>query len=206
MALRIVIIEDNKEIRESFSLLVESLSKHTLIAAYDNCEDAIKNIQTDKPELILMDIKLPGMDGIAGTAEIKKLLPNVHIIIVSVFYNHEQIFNALCAGAIGYLTKTSNYDEILSAINQAEAGGAPMSVNIAKMVVQSFHKNPKSPLSTRETEVLALLAEGKIYDKIAEELFISKETVKFHIKNIYLKLQVVSRSEAIDVARKNKFI
>lgn len=206
MGLKVLIIEDNKEIRESFSLLINSLSKHTLVGAYDNCEDAIKNILKDKPELILMDINLPGMDGIAGTAEIKKLLPKVQIIIVSVFENSEQIFNALCAGAIGYITKTSGYDQILSAIDQAEAGGAPMSVNIAKLVVQSFHINPKSPLSTRETEVLTLLANGKIYDKIAEELSISKETVKFHIKNIYLKLQVVSRSEAIDVAKKNKFI
>lgn len=206
MGLNVVIVEDNTEIRESFSLLINSMSKHNLITAYDNCEEAIKNLQKDQPELILMDINLPGMNGIMGTSEIKKILPHVNIIIVSVFENSELIFDALCAGAIGYITKTSGYAQILSAIDQAESGGAPMSANIAKMVVQSFHINHESPLSSREKEVLTLLSEGKIYDKIAEELFISKETVKFHIKNIYLKLQVVNRSEAIDIARKRRYI
>jgi DNA-binding NarL/FixJ family response regulator len=124
----------------------------------------------------------------------------------TIYENSELVFQALCAGASGYITKNSNHTELLSAIKELIQGGAPMTSNIAKMVVKSFQKNPNSPISARETEVLELLAQGKSYSMIARDLFITKETAKSHIKNIYAKLQVNSKSEAIAKATREKLI
>jgi DNA-binding NarL/FixJ family response regulator len=153
-----------------------------------------------------MDLELPGMHGIQGISKIKKLSPEIDIIVITIHENSELVFEALCAGANGYITKNTNYSRLLDAIKEVEAGGAPMSSNIARMVVESFRKNQNSPLSVRETEVLELLAKGKSYSIIADELFIHKETVKTHLKNIYYKLQVKSKAEAIEKALKYKLI
>lgn len=203
---RIVIVEDNNAVREGFAMIINSISKYYVVNTYDNCEDAIKNIGKDKPEIVLMDLELPGMNGIAGISEIKKKVPGVEIIVNTVYENSELVFQALCAGASGYLTKSSNHNHLLDAIDEVIDGGAPMSSKIAKMVVESFRKNPNSPLSPRETEVLELLAKGKSYSLIANDLFITKETAKSHIKNIYSKLQVNSKSEAIEKAHQEKLI
>ncbi|MGK7396717.1 MAG: response regulator [Candidatus Cyclobacteriaceae bacterium M3_2C_046] len=203
---RIVIVEDNEIVKDGFELLIDSMSHNKVVGSYLNCEDAIKNLNHDKPDLILMDLELPGMHGLQGIKHIKKILPQVNILVITVHENSELVFESLCSGACGYITKSTNYHRLLDAIDEAMSGGAPMSSNIARMVVESFQKNQNSPLSARETEVLELLAKGKSYSVIANELFIHKETVKSHIKNIYFKLQVNSKADAIEKAIKNKLI
>lgn len=203
---RIVIVEDNDAVREGFSLIINSVSKYYVVAGYDNAEDALKNLKKDKPDIVLMDLELPGMNGIEAIAAIKKTNPNIDLIVNTIYENSDLVFQALCAGAAGYITKNTSHSELLNAIDEVINGGAPMSSKIAKMVVSSFQKNPNSPLSNRETEVLELLSQGKSYSMIAQELFITKETAKSHIKNIYSKLQVNSKSEAIAKATKEKLI
>ena len=203
---RITIIEDNEVVKDGFALLINSFSKHEVVGTYMTCEEAIKNLKKDKPDIILMDIELPGMSGIEGTRIIKKDHPEIDVLVITVHENSELVFQALVAGASGYITKNATHDKILDAINEVKSGGAPMSSNIARMVVESFQRNQNSPLTKRETEVLELLAKGKSYSVIADELYIHKETVKSHIKNIYYKLQVNSKAAAIEVAMKNKLI
>ncbi|ELR68941.1 Two-component response regulator [Fulvivirga imtechensis AK7] len=203
---RIVIVEDNDAVREGFSLIINSVSNYYVVSGYDNAEDCLKNLKKDKPEIILMDLELPGMNGIEAISAIKKINTSVEIIVNTIYENSELVFQALCAGASGYITKNTSHTELLDAIDEVIQGGAPMSSKIAKLVVNSFQKNPNSPLSARETEVLELLSKGKSYSMIAQELFITKETAKSHIKNIYSKLQVNSKSEAIAKATKEKLI
>jgi DNA-binding NarL/FixJ family response regulator len=203
---RIEIVEDNDVVRDGLELLLNSMSDHRVVGSYDNCEKAIKNLNTDQPEVILMDLDLPGMNGIEGIQRIKKTHPEISIIVLTVHEDSEMVFEALCAGASGYITKNANHSRLLDAIDEVQAGGAPMSSQIAKMVVDSFQRNHNSPLTGRETEVLEQLAKGKSYSIIADELFIHKETVKSHIKNIYFKLHVNSKAEALEIARKNKLI
>lgn len=203
---RIVIVEDNDVVRDGFALIINSISNYYVVNSYDNAEDSIKYLKKDKPDVILMDLELPGMSGIEAITAIKKLNPSIEILVNTIYENSELVFQALCAGATGYITKNTNHTELLSAIRETIQGGAPMTSNIAKMVVKSFQKNPNSPISARETEVLELLAQGKSYSMIARDLFITKETAKSHIKNIYAKLQVNSKSEAIAKATRDKLI
>lgn len=204
---RVLIIEDDPEIRSSFAMIVDSSQKFTVVSSYSNCEDAIKHLHTDKPDIVLMDVELPGgMNGIKGTKIIKEKSPNSDIIMVTVYEDSEMVYEALKSGASGYITKSANYMELLSALDEITRGGAPMSSKIARMVIDNFHLNPNSPLTKRETEILQLISEGKTYTQISEELFISKETSKTHIKNIYSKLQVRSKSEAIAKANQEKLI
>lgn len=203
---RIMIVEDDQEIRNSFTLIVNSSQKFMVVNAYGTAEEAIANLNRDKPEIVLMDIELPGVNGIHGTKAIKDKSPHTDIIMVSVYEDSELVFEALKAGASGYITKSANYMELLTALEEIVKGGAPMSSRIARMVIDNFHVNPNSPLTKRETEILQLISEGKTYTQISEELFISKETAKTHIKNIYSKLQVNSKSEAIAKANLEKLI
>lgn len=203
---RVMIVEDDQEIRNSFILIVNSSQKFTVINAYNNCEDAINNLNRDKPDIVLMDIQLPAMNGIQCTKVLKEKSPHTDVIMVTVYEDSELVFEALKAGASGYITKSANYLELLSALEEITRGGAPMSSRIARMVIDNFHVNPNSPLTKRETEILQLISEGKTYTQISEELFISKETAKTHIKNIYSKLQVNSKSEAIAKANQEKLI
>jgi DNA-binding NarL/FixJ family response regulator len=202
----VTLIEDNVELRTSYALILKGVGGYKIIGEYDSCEAALKNIEKDIPDLILIDLTLPGMNGISGITRIKKLLPAVRIVVITVHDEPDFVFNALCAGAIGYLTKDSSYEQILSAINEVFDGGAPMSAKIASMVIKSFHVNPRSPLTERETDVLKQLAQGKTYDYIADTLFISKDTVKTHIRHIYEKLQVDNKSDALIKARKDSLV
>ncbi len=201
-----MIVEDDQEIRNSFNLIVNSAQRFTVVGAYGDCEEAISSLHRDKPEIVLMDIELPGMNGIKGTQIIKEKSPNTEVIMVTVYEDSELVFEALKAGASGYITKSANYMELLSALEEIIRGGAPMSSRIARMVIDNYHINPNSPLTKRETTILQLISEGKTYTQISEELFISKETAKTHIKNIYSKLQVNSKSEAIAKANVEKLI
>lgn len=205
--IRVCIVEDDDIIRNGFGMLINSTHGYKVVTTYSTCEEAIKNLDNDAPDVILMDIELPcGMNGIAGISKIKRLKPKINIIVISVYECDEQVFEALCAGASGYLTKNIAPVKLLDSIKEVVSGGAPMSTHIARMVVSSFQKNTNSPLSPRETEVLELLSKGKSYHKIADELFVDKETIRSHIKNIYLKLEVHSKADAIEKALKNKLI
>lgn len=203
---RIIIVEDDELIRNGFANFINEDKSMFCVNHYGSCESAIKNINRDLPDIILMDIELPGMSGIEGIKIIKKMHPKISIIAVTVHENEQIVFDALCAGASGYLTKNISPQKLIEAIKETIEGGASMSTNIAKLVIGSFHKNYKSPLTPRETEVLNALSKGKTYTMVANELHINKETVRSHIKNIYMKLEVNSKAEAIEVAVQNKLI
>ena len=203
---RITIIEDNADIREGLAAVIHSSGKYEVVNHYDNCEDALRNLSRDKPDVVLMDIDLPGISGIEGTSRITKLCPDCVVLIITVFEDSEKVFQSLCAGAGGYIVKNSNIGEVVQGIEEALAGGAPMSLHIASMVVKSFKLSADSPLSERETQVLQGISQGKTYTKIAGELFISKETVRSHIRNIYHKMAVNSKAEALQVAGSNRWI
>lgn len=206
MEKRITIIEDNSKIREGFAAVIENTAGYLVCGQYENCEDALKQLSSDAADLILMDIDLPGMDGIQGTLKIKRQRPDCIILIITVLEDSDKVFRSICAGAGGYIVKNSNTDDIIKNISEALSGGAPMSLRIAKMVIQSFARAQDSPLSKREHDVLRGIAEGKSYTKIGLDLFISKETVRSHIKNIYLKLAVNSKAEALKVASDHKWL
>ncbi|MFD0751040.1 LuxR C-terminal-related transcriptional regulator [Mucilaginibacter calamicampi] len=203
---RITIIEDNPRIREGFAAVIDGTPGYHVSGQYGTCEDALRTLLIDNPNLVLMDIDLPGIDGIEGTLRVKKLLPGCIVLIITVLEDSDKVFRSLCAGAGGYIIKNSDTDDIIKNISEALAGGAPMSLRIAKMVVQSFTRANDSPLSEREQEVLRGIAEGKSYSKIALDLFISKETVRSHIKNIYQKLAVNSKAEALKVAGDKRWL
>ncbi len=203
---KVLIVEDDEEIRNSFTLIVNSSDKFTVVNGYSSGESATHNLSKDMPDIVLMDIELPGMNGIKATRIIKDKCPKAEVVMVSVYEDSDLVFEALKAGASGYITKSANYMELLSALDEISRGGAPMSSRIARMVIDNFHVNPNSPLTKRETEILQLISEGKTYTQISEQLFISKETSKTHIKNIYSKLQVNSKSEAIAKANLDKLI
>lgn len=205
-AKRIVIVEDDPIIRNAFVTLINQSGDYKIANDYSNAEAAIKHIKEDMPDICLMDIELPGMNGIEAIAKIKAIQPETQVVVITVYENDELVFKALCEGASGYLTKNMPLQKLLESLKELENGGAPMSTNIARLVVSSFHKNRQSPLTARELEVLELLASGKSYSTIADQLFVDKETVKSHIKNIYLKLEVHSKAEAIEKARKSKYI
>ena len=204
--IRVVIIEDDETIRNGFTYLINATEHFRVVKTYSNVEHALANVKPDEPDVILLDIELPGMKGLDAIPKIRHLVPATHILMLTVYDNEENVFKALSQGAAGYLTKNDSTERIIDAIREVMDGGAPMSMNIAKMVIRSFHKNQNSPLTKRETEILEQVANGKSRSKIAKEMFIDLETVKSHIKNIYLKLNVHSRDEAIKEAKNNKYI
>jgi len=200
--IKISIIEDDKDIRESLAVLISGTNDFSCVSHYTHCETAIKGIEDDNPDVILMDINLPGITGIEGTKIIKQKLPRVEIIMLTISEETKDVFDSLCAGACGYLKKNTPPLKLLEAIAEAANGGAPMSMEIARLVVDSFSKETsrKVDLTKREREVLKKLCDGSSYKKISEELFIDLNTVKFHIRNIYAKLEVNSKGEAIALA------
>ncbi|MES2479699.1 MAG: response regulator transcription factor [Bacteroidota bacterium] len=200
------LIEDDKTIRESYVFLLENSLGIHVVSSYANVEDALKKIATDQPDVILLDIELPGMSGLDALPKLKKVLPDTYILMLTVYENAHHIFRALGTGASGYLTKNSSPDKIVAAIHEVMEGGGPMSANIARLVISSFQRSDASPLTRRETEILEHIAVGKSRKKIAEELFIDLETVKSHIKNIYQKLDVHSKEDALKMAKEQKFI
>lgn len=204
--IRVIIVEDNEAVAEAFEYLINETGRYNIEGRFVHAEDAISYLEKQAADLVLMDINLPGIDGITATAMIKDKHPDIDILIISVSSASQHVFDALRHGAVGYLTKNIEEEELIDALDQVVAGGAPMSAQIAKMVVASFQVNRESPLSDRETEVLGLLSAGKSYSKIADELFVGKETVKSHIKNIYSKLHVNSKAEAIARARKDRLL
>lgn len=205
-SIRVVIIEDDKILLQTYAELIGAEEGITIVNGYTSFEHAERHITHDQPDIILMDIQLPGISGIEAIPFVKKQLPRAHVLMLTVFESEEQILNALANGASGYITKDSSAQKIIDSLWEVRNGGGPMSRNVARMVIKSFQRNQQSPLSKRETEILRMISEGKKRSEIAEDLFIELETVKTHIKNIYVKLDVHSRSTAIHVARKNKLI
>ncbi|MDB5222827.1 MAG: two component transcriptional regulator, LuxR family [Chitinophagaceae bacterium] len=205
-SVRVCIIEDDELIRDSYAFLIEKKSTHKIIGMYVDYEEAEKDLYELHPDVILLDIELPGKNGIDAIPSIKKILPDTFIIILSVFETEDLILKALRNGASGYLTKNSPSEKIISAIEEVMEGGGPMSSSVASLVIKAFQKNNNSPLSKREIEILENFAAGKSRKRIAEEMFIDTETVKTHLRNIYFKLDVHSKADAIQIARSKKFI
>jgi DNA-binding NarL/FixJ family response regulator len=200
------IIEDDATIRNGYAYLIGNTPGYKIAGSYPSFEDASKKIANDNPDVILLDVELPGINGIDAIPKLKKLVPDAYILILTVYEQDLLIFRALGNGASGYLTKNTPPEKIISAIHEVMEGGGPMSAHIARMVIRSFQRNEASPLTRRETEILEQIATGKSRKRIADELFIDLETVKSHIKNIYHKLDVHSKADAIKTAKDNKFI
>ena len=200
------IVEDDDEIRESLALLISGTPGYECLTTYQDCESAIEGIVEEKSDVVLMDIGLPGMSGIDGIKLLKQKIPDLDILVISIRENDQTVFDALCAGATGYLIKETPPARILEAIREVKNGGAPMCTQIARMVVGSFKITPSDVLTQRETEVLSQLCKGMSYKMIADSLFISEETVRRHIKSIYRKLEVHSKSEAVAKAIKEKLV
>lgn len=201
MPIKIAIVEDNEEIREGLSVLVDGSPGFTCAAAYPDAEQALQYLPDDPPDVVLMDIRLPQMNGIECVQRLRERLPELQIMMLTMFEDDELVFNSLKAGATGYILKKTPPAELLDAIRNLHNGGSPMSSQIARKVVQAFqqisqsHKDTEC-LTEREAEILAHLARGYHDKEIAGELFVSVETVRTHIRNIYKKLHVHTRTEA----------
>ncbi len=197
------LIEDDRETRECIAALLDGQPHLLLSGSYGSAEEAIPEILRTRPAIVLVDINLPGMSGITCVARLKSALPDLQVLIVTTYEETDAIFESLKAGASGYLLKKRLAGDLVPAIEQVHAGGAPMSMEIARKVVDHFHRpagsRPPSEidqLTARETELLALLAEGCLYKEIGERLGVSYNTVRAHVRNVYKKLHVQSRAHA----------
>ena len=203
MSIAVSIVEDNSQIRSSLAKLIDSSPGYRCVSKHGSAEEALEEIPELRPQVVLMDINLPGLNGVECTRQLKPQLPGTQIIMLTVYQNTEHIFNALAAGATGYMLKQTPPTELLAAIKDVHAGGSPMSSHIARKLVQSFQPLPTTKdeetasLSPRESEVLVLLAKGFLYKEIAEQMKVSYATVHTHIRHIYEKLHVRSRTEAV---------
>jgi len=199
MPFKIVIFEDNDRLRESLVALFKGMDEYIVTGEYNNCNDAATIARVYQPDVVLMDIDLPGESGIKGVMKIKESHPNSAIIMYTVFEDDEKLFQCLCAGANGYLLKKTAPSKLIDAIKEVIEGGAPMSPSIARKVLNSFQqgKSNKYFLSAREIETLQLLIKGYSAKMIAAELKISFDTARYHLKNIYNKLHVNCGKEAI---------
>ena len=198
---RIAIIEDNKIIRESLVEFVQADPECRCVCACATAEEALTAIPRHQPEIVLMDIQLPNLSGIECTAQLKRMIPSLHIIMVTVYEDTERIFRALRAGACGYLLKRCTPEELISAVREVRQGGAPMSRDIARKVIASFQEPLTTAaevegLSPREREILELLAQGFPNKEIAHRVGVSDGTVRWHLRHVYDKLHVRSRTEA----------
>jgi len=202
MAITVSIVEDNDQLRGTLARVFSRAEGFQCLGQHATAEDALKGVPQDRPNVVLMDINLPGMNGVECVRQLKQIVPATQMIMLTVYEDTENIFNALAAGASGYMLKRSKSAELLEAIREVVRGGSPMTTHIARKVVQSFQKpaaaaSPTEDLSPREKEVLDCLAQGFLYKEIAEKLGISYETVHTYIRRIYEKLQVRTRTEAV---------
>jgi len=209
--IRVAIIEDRREIREGLATLIDFTEGFTCTGKFGSVEEAVGRIRHNVPDVVLSDIGLPGKDGIEGVRILKQEHPELIILMLSVYEDNERIFDALCAGAVGYLLKKTPPTKLLDGIREAVAGGAPMSPEVASRVIALF-RDVRPPervdydLSPHELRLLKLLVEGHSYKTAATELRVSVNTISFHLKNIYEKLQVHSKSEAVAKALQNRLV
>ena len=207
--IKVALVDDNVDLREGLQIVLKEHSdEFECIGAFGDAETALKKIPELKPDVVLMDINLPGISGIECLKQLKPKLPNLDVIMLTVFADDDTVFDSLCAGACGYITKNASPEKILDAIREVRDGGAPMSGRSARMVVTSFKApgDAAAQLTDREKEVLDQLCKGKSYKMVADALNITHDTVRHHIKNIYKKLEVHSVSEAILKTMKKKLI
>ena len=202
MPISVSIVEDNDELRGTLARVINRADGFRCVSDHANAEDALKDVPQVKPDVVLMDINLPGMNGVECVRQLKQLLPQTQVMMLTVYEDTENIFNALAAGANGYMLKRTSTKELLEAIHEVHRGGSPMTMHIARKVVSSFQKTaataqPTENLSEREQQVLDLLSQGLMYKEIADKLEISYETVHTYIRRIYEKLQVRTRTEAV---------
>ena len=208
---RVAIVEDRREIRDGLAMLIQGTGGFACCGSYRSMEEALNSIPTNLPELVLCDIGLPGMDGIEGIRILKERYPGLIILMLSVYDDDERIFDALCAGACGYLLKKTPPVRLLEALQEAVAGGGPMSPEVASRVIalfREFRPPERAPysLTPHEQRLLKLFIEGHNYKTAAAELGVSVHTVSYHLRSIYEKLQVHSKSEAVAVAMKNRLV
>jgi DNA-binding NarL/FixJ family response regulator len=199
---RVALVEDDPEVRAGLQLLIGSSASCVCVGAYPTGEEALKRLPAAAAHVVLMDINLPGMSGIDCIRALKTQRPEMQIMMLTVFEDHDRIFRSLSAGASGYLLKQTPPAKLLEAILELRQGGSPMSTQIARRVVEAFQKpapseNRTAVLSPREKEIIALLAKGYLYKEIASQLGLSVETIRTHIHNIYEKLHVRTRTEAV---------
>lgn len=202
MSIAVSIVEDDAPAREILADWVRQADGFKCVGQHGSVEQALDNLATEKPSVVLMDINLPGLSGIEGVRRLKPLLPDTQFLMLTVYEDTDHVFDALAAGATGYLLKQTPRDELLSSIKDVYAGGSPMTSNIARRVVQAFHREdaaaPESAkLSQRECEVLELLARGYLYKEIMDSLNVSRGTLNTYARRIYEKLHVRSRSQAV---------
>jgi len=209
---RVAIFEDNKHLRSTLELLLSSAGDFVCSGSYADCNDLLEVLQLQTCDIVLMDIEMPGMNGIEATKLIRKSFPQIHVLIQTAFFDDSYIFNAICAGASGYILKTTAPSGYLEALREVEAGGSPMTPGIARRVLELFKQNMQPvatadyQLSAREKDILQLLVNGKSYKMIAAELGIAFDTVKTHVKNVYAKLHVNSGTEAVSKAINEKLV
>jgi DNA-binding NarL/FixJ family response regulator len=211
MKTSILIYEDNTDLREALVQMMNTSASYTCVGAFDNCRKVLTDIETQKPEVILMDIDMPGRNGIEAVQLIRQVNKEVKIIILTVFDDNNTVFDAICVGASGYLLKKHCFEDLYDAIADSMNGGAPLSPSIARLVLDHLAHNSsgkieKFDLTPREKEILNGLVKGYSYIKISKTLNIGFETVKKHIRNIYEKLQVHNQTEAVAKALKNRIL
>jgi len=212
MEIKIAIFEDSKLLRESLQQLVDNAEGMYCSGAFPDANKLLRNVQAAEPDVVMMDINMPGISGIEAVQMIKEKYPEVRILMQTVFEENDKIFAAICAGASGYMLKKTAPQKMVEAIRETYSGGAPMTASVATKVLQMFRAQNKSEgsefidLSEREKEILALLVKGKSYKAVASECFISIDTVSTHVRHIYEKLHVHSKSEAVAKAINQKLI
>jgi DNA-binding NarL/FixJ family response regulator len=216
MAIRVTVFEDNKLVRDSFDAILNGTEGYICTGAFSGCNNLTHDIDRSRPDIVLMDIEMKGVNGIEATKKIRQHYPNVKVLIQTVFEDDDKIFAALCAGASGYILKKTSPAKLIEAIQEVYYGGAPMSPAVATKVIQLFQKfAPPLPetteeeavtLSKREKEILQLMMEGDNYRTISEKCFLSYDTVRTHVRSIYKKLHVASVNQALVKAFKQRLI
>jgi DNA-binding NarL/FixJ family response regulator len=209
--IRVAIVEDQRDIREGLTTLINGTDGYRCTGAYRSMEEGLEGIKRNVPDIALCDIGLPGMSGIEGIRILKERHPELQLMMLTVYDDDDRIFDALCAGACGYLLKRTSPKRLLESLSEAASGGAPMSPEVASRVIKLFRviRPPEKAdyeLTPHETRLLKLLVEGHNYTTAAEELGVSYNTVKFHMRRIYEKLQVHSKSEAVAKALRDRII
>ncbi|MEO0310628.1 MAG: hypothetical protein RIQ89_285 [Bacteroidota bacterium] len=215
MAIRVTVFDDSTQLLDSMSILLESSAGFDAVGSFANCEDLISRITKTEPDVVIMDIEMPGMNGIDAVKQIKKYFPKINVLMQTAFEDDDKVFNAICAGASGYILKNTPSSRILECIVEVYQGGSPMTSSVARKVLLFLQQSEKVKqssepvdynLTNREKEVLACLVKGMSYKMIGEACNISYETVRTHMKNIYEKLHVVSMTEAVAKAINQKLV
>jgi len=209
--LKVGIIEDQPKIREGLRTLIDGTEGYRCVGCFGSMEQALAKVDHELPDVVLVDIGLPGMSGIEGTRRIKNLYPGVAVLMLTVYDDDRRIFDALCAGACGYLLKKTPPARLLESLKEVVGGGAPMSPEVARRVVALFREvrppeRADYQLTPHEIRILTLLVEGHNYKTAAAELHVSINTIRFHMRSIYEKLQVHSKSEAVSKALRGRII